>query len=295
MKQNKNRPVPAGRGTVMRELSCAEIAAAAQTLCLRAAVFLPPDLAMQIECASETEPDPAGRAALVQLVDAFTAAGLERRPLAPDMGYPVFFIRLGQEVHITGGSLADAVGAGVRRARAAIPGQKTVCDPVRRSGLPDGAPCTLHVQSVPGDRLELTAAPAGFAGGEAAALRLFPAGTDREALEDWITAQAEAALQTVCPPVVVGVGLGGDAAAAMLLAAQGRAVPADRRSADAFYAAMEHRLLARINRSGVGPGRKGGRTSAIAVHIAASPTDAAALPCAVSVGGWPMRRASCVL
>lgn len=280
----------------MREISCEEISAAAEMLCIRAASFLTPDLAMQLECASESEPNPAGRGALEDIVENFTAAGLHGLPVCRRADVPVVFARIGQEVHITGGSFAAAVDTGVRRGYAGA----GLCAgaayaPLCRESARENVPAVLHTELVPGDGLQLTVALTCADCENACAVRMFPPGTSREQVEDWIVQTAAEAGARPCPPVVVGVGAGGNFEQAALLARRALIRPVDRRSAEPFYAAMERRTLAKINRLGIGPRGRGGRTTAVAVNVETAPAGAAGLPCAVCIGCHATRHADCAL
>lgn len=280
----------------MRDISCAEIAEAVARLCVRAATFLTPDLAMQLECASETEPDPAGRRVLEKIVENFMAAGVHNRPICPQAGQAVVFAQVGQAVQITGGSFADAVNAGVRKgcARRRLDAG-VVRDPFRRGDTGDNTPAVLYTQLVPGTQIRLTVAFQDSDGEEKSAMRLFAPSTQREQVENWIVQVVQDSGAGPHLPAVVGVGIGGDGSLAAQMAKFALTKPVDRNNADPFYGEMERRTLAKINRLGLGPGGAGGHTTAVAVNVEAAPTHTALLPCVVCLSGPVTRHAACVL
>lgn len=280
----------------MREISYSEISDAVRRLCIRAATWLPPDVAMAIECASESEVSPAGAAALSDLVENFILASESGIPICQDTGMAVVFADVGQDVHITGGLLADAVDSGVARGYEDGRLRKSVvADPFRRENTGDNTPAVLHVRLVPGDRITLTVAPKGFGSENMSGMKLFLPGTPVEAVEDFIASVVRDGGSAPCPPVILGVGLGGTVEQAALTAKRALLRPIDTGSADPFYAAMEKRTLRKINSLGIGPQGFGGVHTALAVNIGACPTHIAGLPCVVNVSCHATRHATEVL
>ncbi len=280
----------------MREITVCAIADAVERLCIQAAVSLPQDLGCLLEKAERREESPAGKAALHDIVENFRLAKETGLPICQDTGMAVVFADIGQEVHITGGLFEDAVNEGVRRGYdKGYLRKSVVADPLRRVNTEDNTPAILHVRLVAGDRLSLTVAPKGFGSENMSVMRLFLPSDGAAAIEDFIVGAVENAGSNPCPPVVLGVGLGGTVEQAALLSKRALLRKAGTANPEAFYADMEARLLEKINRLGIGPQGFGGRTTALAVHVEVYPTHIAGLPCVVSIGCHATRHAACVL
>ncbi len=280
----------------MREIDCGQIAAAVAELCVEANTRLSEDLRRRIAAAGEGEPSPVGRAILADLVENYTFAAERGLPICQDTGMAVVYADVGQDLHITGGLLSDAVNAGV--ARGYTEGKlrcSVVADPLRRENTGDNSPAVLHTRLVAGDRLTLTVAPKGFGSENMTKLKMFTPAAGREDILNFITEAVSAAGSNPCPPVVVGVGLGGTSERAAALAKEALLVSADQGNADPFYAEMEAEALARVNALGIGPQGLGGETTALAVHILAYPTHIAGLPCCVNLGCHVTRHATATL
>jgi fumarate hydratase subunit alpha len=233
-----------------------------------------------------------GRSILEDLKENYTFAEEKGLPICQDTGMAVVFCDLGQEVHITGGLLTDAVNQGVSLGytegflRCSV-----VEDPLRRVNTGDNTPAILHLRLVEGDKLDLTVAPKGFGSENMSSLKMFkPSVTQRE-IEDYIVSAVSAAGSNPCPPVVVGVGLGGTSEQAALLAKRALLRPVDGHNDDPYYADMEARVLERVNQLGIGPQGLGGSTTALSVCILPHPTHIAGLPCAVNLGCHVTRHA----
>jgi len=251
---------------------------------------------MALELACDGEESPAGKAALLDIYRNYHIAAAEGLPICQDTGMAVIFAEIGQEVHITGGAFEDAVCEGVRRGYVNGGLRKSVVsDPLRRANTGDNTPPVIHTRLVPGDGLRLTAAPKGFGSENCSAVRMFLPTAGTEELERFIVETVEAAGSRACPPMVVGVGIGGTFEKCALLAKTALTRPVDIRHADPFYAEMEKRVLAAVNRLGVGPQGFGGRYTAVAVNIETFPTHIAGLPCAVNIGCHVTRHATAVL
>ncbi|NLM83569.1 MAG: fumarate hydratase [Clostridiales bacterium] len=278
----------------MRTISSAAIADAVERLCIEAATALPPDLCALLEEAAQNEVSPAGKAALDDIVANFRLARSSGLPICQDTGMAVVFADIGQDVHITGGLFENAINEGVRRGYEKGYLRKSVVrDPLRRENTEDNTPAIVHVRLVEGDRLRLTVAPKGFGSENMSAMRLFLPSDSLEAIEGFIVDTVSRAGSNPCPPVVVGVGLGGTIEQCALLAK--RALLRGAPHPDPFYAEMERRVLDKINRLGIGPQGFGGRYTAVRVSIEAFPTHIAGLPCVVNMGCHATRHASCVL
>ena len=280
----------------MREITFEQIAETVKKLCVDACTYLPEDLCRALREARDAETSPVGQGILEDIAANFTLAARQGLPICQDTGMALVFAELGQEVHITGGGFEEAVNTGV--ARGYVEGLlrcSVVCDPLRRVNTNDNTPAILHLRLVPGDRLRLTVAPKGFGSENMTALKMFKPSASPEEVVDFIVHTVDAAGSNPCPPLIVGVGLGGDAEKAAELAKLALLEPIDVPSADPFYAQLEREALERINALGIGPQGLGGSVTALAVHILPFPTHIAGLPCAVSLGCHATRHASVVL
>lgn len=280
----------------MQNIAYSEIVSAVAALCVRANTTLPDDLCAALQTAAQTEVSPVGRAILGDVVENFTFAAQKGLPICQDTGMAIVFAELGQEVHLTGGLLSDAVNEGV--AKGYTEGYlrcSVVSDPLGRDNTGDNTPAILHLRLVAGDTLKLTLAPKGFGSENMTALKMFTPAATEEDVVNFIVDSVSAAGSNPCPPIIVGVGLGGTAEKAVLLAKEALLLPLDERSADPRYAVLEQKSLARINALGIGPQGLGGSTTALGVRILPYPTHIAGLPCAVSLGCHVTRHASVTL
>ena len=280
----------------MREISCQQITDAVRALCIEANCRLPEDVKQAIQRARGAECSPVGEAILGDLVENFTFAGARGLPICQDTGMAVVFAELGQDCRVTGGLLEDAVNEGVRRGY--VEGNlrlSVVADPLRRVNTNDNTPAVLHLRLVEGDRLKLTVAPKGFGSENMTRLNMFNPSASAADVEDFIVSCVSEAGSNPCPPVIVGVGLGGTSEMAALLAKKALLRPVDERSEEPFYADMEERVLERINALGIGPQGLGGRTTALSVAILPYGTHIAGMPCAVNLGCHVTRHAEIIL
>ena len=276
----------------MREISCGDIRELVERLCIEAATVLPDDLCRTIHAAREKEESPVGQGILQDIEDNFLLAREKGVPICQDTGMAVVFLELGQEVHITGGSLRDAVNLGVHDGylngalRCSV-----VEDPLRRVNTGDNTPAVLHVEIVEGDAFRVTVAPKGFGSENMSAMKMFTPAASREDIEDWIVSCVNTAGSNPCPPVIVGVGIGGTIEQCALEAKKALLAPMDAPNSDPFYADMEEKTLEKINRLGIGPQGMGGRVTALGVHIRPYPTHIAGLPCVVNMSCHVTRHA----
>ena len=280
----------------MREIRFDDIVTAVRDACIRANTVLPDDLCGAIRAAAEAEESPVGRAILGDLEENFTFAAQRGLPICQDTGMAVVFLELGQEAHITGGLLEDAVNEGVRRGY--LEGSlrcSVVRDPLRRENTGDNTPAVQYLRLTEGDRLTITIAPKGFGSENMTRLKMFTPAAGRQEIVDFIVESVSLAGSNPCPPVVVGVGLGGTSDRTALLAKRALLRSVDTHSADPFYAEMEAEALAHINALGIGPQGLGGRTTALSVAILPAPTHIAGLPCCVNLGCHVTRHASVTL
>jgi fumarate hydratase subunit alpha len=277
----------------MREITCDKITDLVEALCVQAATILPDDLCRTITAAKEKEESPVGLGILADLEQNFQMAKEKGVPICQDTGMAVVFLELGQEVHITGGSLVEAINEGVRRGY--VNGHlrcSVVSDPLRRQNTGDNTPAVLHTELVPGDTLKITIAPKGFGSENMSAMKMFTPAATQEDIENWIVSCVDQAGSNPCPPVIVGVGIGGTIDQCALEAKKALLAPMDRPNEDPYYGDMEQRTLEKINKLGIGPQGMGGRVTALAVHIRPYATHIAGLPCVVNMSCHVTRHAS---
>jgi fumarate hydratase subunit alpha len=278
---------------VIREIDVASIREAVARLLVEANYVIPPDILDALKAAVESEPSPLGRQTLEQLVRNYEVAAAERVPVCQDSGLAVVMLDIGQDVHLVGGSLTEAVHAGVREGtRAGYLRSSVTGDPARRLKMAgDAAPAAIHIELVPGDRLRLRVASKGFGAENMSALRMLVPADGVQGISDFVVETVNRAGANACPPVIVGVGIGGTFEGSALLAKRAVLRPIDRRHARPDLVELERDLLQRVNGLGIGPQGFGGRTTALAVNIEVQPTHIAGLPVAVNLGCHSTRRA----
>lgn len=280
----------------MREINVTEIENTVRDLCIRANRFLPKSLADCISCAAKTEKSPTGREVLSDLVRNLEAAETENLAICQDTGMAVIFLDVGQEVHFTGGSLTEAVNRGVARGytegylRCSI-----VADPLERINTGDNTPAVIHTRIVDGDRVNISVCPKGFGSENMSAVKMFTPSASIEDIENFVVETASKAGSNPCPPMVIGVGLGGDFEYCAYLAKKALCRDAAVKNPKKLYAEMEERILEKINRLGIGPQGFGGTTTALSVAIEQAPTHIAGLPAAVNIGCHVTRHAHALL
>ena len=280
----------------MREIACSEITALVRDLCIRAATQLPPALQNCIRSFAAREISPVGKGVFSDMISNYTIAAERGLPICQDTGMAVVFLRLGQEVHITGGLLRDAVNEGVRQGyEEGFLRKSVVSDPLRRVNTGDNTPAVLHLELVPGDRLEITVAPKGFGSENMSAMRLFTPSATAEDVVDFIVETVATAGSNPCPPVILGVGLGGTIEQAALEAKRALLRDPGTANPDPYYNEMEQRALAGVNALGIGPQGFGGSVTALAVHITPLPTHIAGLPCVINTSCHVTRHADGIL
>lgn len=278
----------------MREISANEIITAVERLVLSACCVLPDGASSLLDDAVARETNPAAKSMLADLQANRDLAAAEMLPLCQDTGMAVLFCELGQELHITGGAFEDAINEGVRRGY--VDGKmrlSVVRDPIRRGNTNTNTPAVIHTRVVPGDKLAIKLLPKGFGSENMSAMKMFNPTASTESIEEFIASVAIDAGANPCPPVILGVGLGGTVDSAAVAAKY--ALGLDDANPDEFYASMEKRILDRINSSGVGCMGMGGDISALAVRIIPQPTHIAGLPCVVNVCCHCARHAEVVL
>ena len=278
---------------MIREIDVASIRDAVARLLVEANYVIPPDILDALKAAVESEPSPLGRQTLEQLVRNYEVAAAERVPVCQDSGVAVVMLDIGQDVHFVGGSLTEAVHAGVREGtRTGYLRSSVTGDPARRLKMAgDAAPAAIHIELVPGDRLRLRVASKGFGAENMSALRMLVPADGVQGISDFVVETVDRAGANACPPIIVGVGIGGTFEGSALLAKRAVLRPIDRRHARPDLVELERDLLQRVNGLGIGPQGFGGRTTALAVNIEVQPTHIAGLPVAVNLGCHSTRRA----
>jgi len=280
----------------VRELSCDRIQEAVARLCREANRYLPADLRQAMAQARLEETSAIGQAVLDELVDNASLAALNDWPICQDTGMAVVFVSLGQDVHLVGGSLDDAVNQGVAEGyRTGYLRNSVVDDPLLRRNTGDNTPAVIHVTLVPGDQLELTVAPKGFGSENMSAAIMLSPSDGVEGIRRFVLATVEKAGPNPCPPVVIGLGLGGTLEKAALLAKQALLLPVGKQNEQPHLASLEAELLAAVNRLGIGPSGLGGRTTALALHILSYPTHIAGLPVVLNMSCHATRHAHAIL
>lgn len=269
---------------MIRELEVRYIADAIAELCIQANYSLSPDMEEALRCAAGQEQSPIGKKVLSQLQENLQIAGEEWIPICQDTGMAVVFLEIGQDVHFTGGDLSEAVDEGVRRGYTEGYLRKSVVsDPLIRENTRDNTPAVLHTFLVPGDRVKITVAPKGFGSENMSRIFMLKPADGAEGVKDAILTAVRDAGPNACPPLVVGVGIGGTFEKSALLAKQALTREVGLHSAIPYVKEMEEDLLEKINRLGIGPGGLGGTVTALAVNINTYPTHIAGLPVAVNI------------
>ena len=265
----------------MRELNAAAITDAVARMCIQANTVLPEDVKAAIAAARQEEDWPVAQDVLDRIIENYSIG--QGIPICQDTGMACVFLNVGQEVHITG-DLTAAVNEGVRRGYTEGYLRKSVVrDPLDRVNTGDNTPAMVYTELVPGDRVEITVAPKGFGSENMSRIAMLKPSDGLEGGKRFIVDAVEQAGPNPCPPIVVGVGIGGTFDKCALLAKQALLRPLGSHNDNPFYAALEDELLERINSLGIGPQGFGGRTTALAVNIETLPTHIAGLPCAVNI------------
>lgn len=280
----------------LKEINVSEIENTVRDLCIKANIFLPDSLEQRICSAAAEENSPVGREVLGDLKKNIDAAKKENIPVCQDTGLAVIFLDIGQEVHFAGGSLYNAVNKGVSRGytegylRCSV-----VRDPFDRVNTGDNTPAVIHTVISEGDKVKIDVCPKGFGSENMSTLKMFTPSASPEDIEDFVVSAAVNAGSNPCPPMVIGVGLGGDFEYCAYLAKKALCRDIAVKNPVKFYADMESRILDRINKTGIGPQGFGGRITALSVAVEQAPTHIAGLPAAVNIGCHVTRHASAVL
>lgn len=280
----------------MREINVSEIENTIRDLCISANINLPKSLEDKIQSCAELEISPAGKAVFEDLKANINAAKTENIPICQDTGMAVIFMEIGQDVHFTGGSLEDAINKGVSRGytegylRCSIVG-----DPLERVNTGDNTPPVVHTRIVTGDRVKIDVCPKGFGSENMSAIKMFTPSASLEDIVGFVTETASKAGSNPCPPMVVGVGIGGNFEHCAYLAKKALCRDTAVRNSKKLYKDLEDKMLEQINKLGIGPQGFGGKITALCVNIEQAPTHIAGLPVAVNVGCHVTRHASALI
>ena len=268
----------------MREISCNAIISSIKEMCIQATHYLSDDMKSALYKGVEKEESPLGRQILEQLCENLTIAGEDMIPICQDTGMAVVFVEIGQEVHITDGGLEDAINEGVRQGY--VEGylrKSVVSDPIERVNTQDNTPAIIHYSIVPGDRFRITLAPKGFGSENMSRVVMLKPADGIEGVKNAILTAVKDAGPNACPPMVVGVGIGGTFEKCAILAKKALTRPVGEHSAIPYVKELEEEMLEKINRLGIGPGGLGGTTTALAVNVNTYATHIAGLPVAVNI------------
>ncbi len=276
----------------MRTIEAREITALVRELCMKANYVLPEDIRQSYLDGQQREQSALGRTIFGKMIENCDIACKNSVPICQDTGMAVTFVEVGQDVHITGGLLEDAVDEGVRQGYVDGYLRKSVVrDPLDRVNTNDNTPAILYTRIVAGDRIHITVAPKGFGSENMSAMKMFTPAATRADIIDFIVESCDKAGSNPCPPIVIGVGLGGTSDKAAYLAKRALMRPVGRFHENPSYAEMEKEIIARVNALGIGPQGLGGTVTALMAAIEPFPTHIAGLPCVVNIGCHVTRHA----
>lgn len=268
----------------MRTIHTDEIIKQVSEMCMEANLHLSQDIANAVYQAGDTETSPLGRQILHQLRENMEIAAAEQIPICQDTGMAVVFLDIGQEVHIDGIAVEDAVNEGIRRGYTDGYLRKSVVrDPIQRQNTNDNTPGIIHYRIVPGDQLTITVAPKGFGSENMSKIYMLKPADGIEGVKEAILSTVREAGPNACPPMVVGVGIGGDFEKCALMAKEALTRPVHQRSVIPYVKELEQEMLEKINALGIGPGGLGGTVTALGVNVNVYPTHIAGLPVAVNI------------
>ena len=269
---------------MIRTIRVEEITKNIKEMCIEANHFLSPDMAEAMKCAEKNEEAPLGKQILEQLQENLKIAGEDMIPICQDTGMAVVFLEIGQEVHFEGGALEDAVNEGVRQGYVEGYLRKSVVgDPLIRENTKDNTPAVLHTRIVDGDQVKIKVAPKGFGSENMSRVFMLKPAEGIEGVKDAVITAVKDAGPNACPPMVVGVGIGGTFEKCALMAKEALTREVGSHSEVEYVKELEEELLTKINSLGIGPGGLGGTTTALAVNINTYPTHIAGLPVAVNI------------
>lgn len=280
----------------MREISAETVTAEISRMCIEANCHLNQDIRRALKNGLEAEKGEVAQSMLCDILKNADIADSENMPICQDTGMAIVFLKIGQDLHIIDGSLYEAVNEGVRRGyREGYLRKSVVADPIRRGNTGDNTPAVIHTEIVDGDRLEITVVPKGFGSENMSAVKMCKPSEGAEGIVNFVVDTVKAAGSNPCPPIVVGVGIGGSFEKAALLAKTALTREVDSENADPYYADMERELLDKINALNIGPQGLGGAVTALGVNIETYPTHIAGMPCAVNISCHVTRHIHSVL
>lgn len=280
----------------MREINVSEVENAVRDLCIEANLYLPEDMEECIRCGAKAERSDVGKNVFNDIIDNIKAARDETIPICQDCGMAVVFMEIGQDVHFIGGSLNEAINKGV--ARGYTEGRlrcSVVSDPLERVNTGDNTPAVVHLKMTQGESVKIMVAPKGFGSENMSQLKMMTPSVTADEIVDWVVGVCAAAGSNPCPPIVIGVGIGGDFEKCAYLAKKALCRSVSIRNPKPLYAELEKKMLDRINKLGIGPQGFGGTQTCLAVNIEEAPTHIAGLPVSVNVGCHVTRHAHTVL
>lgn len=280
----------------MKQIHAEQITEAVAQLCMQANYFISPDIERAFQTARQTEADELSQGVLDKLMENARIAAAESIPICQDTGMAVVFAELGQNAHVTGGSLSAAIQAGVAKGYCEGYLRKSVVlDPIDRVNTQNNTPAVIHYTVVEGETLKLTVAPKGFGSENMSALAMLKPSQGIVGVKAFVVDTIKKAGANPCPPIIVGIGVGGTMEKAALMAKQALLREVGSRQDNPFWAGIEAELLHEINALRIGPAGLGGKTTALAVHIGTYPTHIAGLPVAVNIGCHVTRHAQTTL
>ena len=280
----------------MREINVSQITDVVEKLCIEANQHLPEDVKCAIKNCRACEDGEIAQGVLDKIIENYEIADAQCVPICQDTGMACVFLEIGQDVHMVGGDLAEAVNEGVRRGYDKGYLRKSVVkDPVRRGNTGDNTPAMLYTEIVPGEQIKITVGPKGFGSENMSAIRMFKPSAGLQGIKDFIIETVETAGPNPCPPMVVGVGIGGSFDKAAYLAKKALTRPIDKSNKNEFYKNLEEELLEKINELGIGPQGFGGKTTALGLNIEVYPTHIAGLPVAVNINCHATRHKEFIL
>jgi len=268
----------------MRIIKSEEITNTVKKMCKEANYCLPCDIRKAIDNFSETEKSPIGKEILSKIKDNYKIAEKEQIPICQDTGMAVFFVDIGNDVHIEGDTITEAINEGVRLGYTEGYLRKSIVeDPIFRKNTNDNTPAVIHYSFSKGDRIKITIVPKGFGSENMSAIKMFAPSAGVEGIKEFILETVDKAGSNPCPPIIVGIGIGGNFESCAEISKKALAREVGSRNPNEFYSDLENELLSLINKTGIGPQGFGGTTTALGVNIETAPTHIAGMPCAVNI------------
>lgn len=268
----------------MKIIESQKITDTVEKMCIEANCNLPEDIQKALSVAYENEKSPTGKKILEQIKENYVVAKENQIPVCQDTGMAVFFADIGNEVYVSGDTITDAINEGVKRGYEKGYLRKSIVkDPLFRENTKDNTPAVIHYSFSKGDKIKLTLVPKGFGSENMSAIKMFAPSQGVDAIKNFVKETVDNAGSNPCPPIVVGVGIGGDFESSAILAKKALARDAMSKNENEFYAKLEDELLEIVNETGIGPQGFGGTSTCISVNIETAPTHIAGLPCAVNI------------